>query len=185
MKKLNLLKNKKWIVLIVSLFLIFSFATTGTFAWFVDKTGTLTNNFIPAKVSHEISNSDTTGFAVTNTGNVPSYVKFTLVNLNTNKVLYMQEEGTDYFGFGNSNVTGDNFNEFYLTNPLNPGDSVDISLNTIYWLSGVNLVEIGTNGSPPNVGIIVKTVQTYDEAIVEISGDKVKINADKTLSKIE
>lgn len=75
--------NRKPLLLLASLVLIFALATTGTLAWLVTNTGAVQNTMVPAEVPitiHESFDGTTkSGVTVQNTGNTDAYIRVAIV----------------------------------------------------------------------------------------------------------
>lgn len=75
--------NRKPLLLLASLVLIFALATTGTLAWLITNTGAVQNTMVPASVPitiHETFDGTTKrGVTVQNTGNTDAYIRVAIV----------------------------------------------------------------------------------------------------------
>lgn len=75
--------NRKPLLLLASLVLIFALATTGTLAWLITNTGAVQNTMVPAEVPitiHETFDGTTkSGVTVQNTGNTDTYIRVAII----------------------------------------------------------------------------------------------------------
>lgn len=121
-------------MMVLSIVLLLGVAIGGTIAWLSTKTTSVTNTFIPAKVTCEVTedfNEDTgvkTNVNVTNTGNIAVYIRVKLVTYRTN------DDGQHIGGTaklpeftrGKNWVEKDGY--YYYTLPVAPGQQPDTNL---------------------------------------------------------
>ena len=127
-------KRKKWVMLTVAMLLLLAAGVGGSIAYLLDKTDMVNNTFTPGRVTVDIAEEKTpttkSNIRVQNTGNVPAYIRVTLVTYWTdadNKVVPQPDGGsvsTPSVKPGWS--CADNI--YYYNSSVAPGDLTDAML---------------------------------------------------------
>ena len=130
-------KRKKWVMLTVAMLLLLAAGVGGSIAYLLDKTDMVNNTFTPGRVTVDIAEEKTpttkSNIRVQNTGNVPAYIRVTLVTYWTdadNKVVPQPDGGsvsTPSVKPGWS--CADNI--YYYNSIVAPGDLTDAMLDPI------------------------------------------------------
>lgn len=186
----NINKNRtastRMLVLAIALILILSCTIMGTLMFIVDKTDEVKNVFTPSNVSTEITEEFNgtikKNVNITNTGNIPVYVR---VNLVTYRV---SESGTKIggtatipdFTLGVGWFKG-NDGFYYYEAKVQAGESPE---NPLIGKPGITLVKYeDVDGGKQVIEVMGEAIQAEPATAVQEAWSAVKVNADGTISK--
>lgn len=188
-------KIKKSVVLILSLIVALALAVGATVAYLQATTNSVINTFTPAEVKIEINESkdETTksNISFTNSGNVPVYIRATLV-INWTDTFDMTDDnvdnpteqiipkpalaeinggtvlGTDWFNVGDI---------YYYSKPVAPGASTSVMLNPIT----VTLPDGST--AKCKIDVRAEAIQAEPTSAVEDAWDDVDVVSGELIAK--
>lgn len=184
---LDKIKNKKKIVLLVSIAAIALIAAGVTVAWLVAKTDAVVNTFTPAKVTSEVvedfDKTTKTDVKIKNTSNIDAYIRATVVinwvDGDGNVAAQKPVKGTDYtitFPENTKWFTGSG-GYYYFPNPVASGYFTDVLIYECKAVAGK-----APEGYSLSVEIIADAIQSVPKDAVESSWP-VTVNEDGTISK--
>ena len=126
--------NKKFLVLLVCVTVLLTFAVSGTVAFLADNSGPVVNEFTPVNVTpsvtEKLNNNVKSDVQIQNTGNIDAYIRAMVIITWQNKegqVLAMLPQADDYsisWGTGWDRDTSDGF--YYHTTKVAPGQLTSV-----------------------------------------------------------
>ncbi len=169
--------------MIVSVVLILALAIGGTIAWMSTKTDSVVNTFNPSQVTcrveEEFNGETKTNVNVTNTGDIPAFIRVKLVSYRTN-------DAGDHIG-GVAEAPSFNFGAgwvkygdyYYYTKPVAPGATPAANL-----AEAIELVKdyADADGGHQSIDVIAEAIQAGPEAAVKAAwGNNFSIKANGEL----
>lgn len=163
-------RNSRLITMLIATALLLALAIGGTVAWLSTKVGSITNTFTPSNVSCEVTENfdkDTgvkTNVNVTNTGDIPAYIRVKLVTYRTNAAgqhiggtatiqpFTLGEGWVEYGGY------------YYYTKPVASEQPPETNL-----ANSMNLIGsyVDTDGGKQAIDVMAEAIQSVPEAAVK------------------
>ena len=175
------LPGKRQIAIIASMALLLVGLVGGTVAWLMTSTGDVENTFepgfVPPTINETFNGQEKTNVSVTNSGNVPAYIRAAVIInwVDDEGNIIAEPEDHNYEGpIGGTDWVESSDGYYYYTKPVAPGGSTSVLIKSIKPTSGSKYAL--------QVDIAAQTIQAVPSSVVAEKW-KVTVNADGTISK--